>query len=177
MRLQIVSDQDNGIARRLRGLPVVSPSAQTMAALESMAAGHHSAPTWRWPVALAASIMTLIAALVIYQPADQQSPQSVAATDPVDEVVDEEVETLLAQSAYLDRMLAGIPNQARVRRVGTASTITALEDRVANIDWQLTAATASKTDAAAVLLRERVGLMSSLLALRRGDIVADTVWL
>ena len=72
----------------------------------------------------------------------------------------------MARSAYLESVLAAVPRRGRVQRVGTASTITALEDRVALIDAQL-----SRPDVAAdagdraVLWRERVGLMNTLVSL------------
>ncbi|MEM6809870.1 MAG: hypothetical protein AAGA41_01825 [Pseudomonadota bacterium] len=76
------------------------------------------------------------------------------------------IDALMARSAYLESVLDTVPQRGRVQRVGTASTITALEDRVALIDAQLSGS-GTKVDETGrtALWRERVGLMSTLVSL------------
>lgn len=86
------------------------------------------------------------------------------------------IDSLMDRSRELERELRGLPSGPSVQRVGTASTITALEDRVAMIDAQLSlAGDGAASPDARRLWRERVSLMDTLVTLRRAD--ARQVWL
>jgi hypothetical protein len=81
---------------------------------------------------------------------------------------------LLAESARLESQLAALPGQ-EARRVGTVYTISLLEDRLALLDDELSAA-AHEPGAAAgaeALWRERVALMDSLVRVRYAEVLAE----
>lgn len=166
MTLSIVDRHDHELAARLRSLTAIKPPAETLARLQALAESGRGRPDWSRRVAgVAAAAVALIAA-IIYVP-DGQPPERVAtATDPASSV-QPDVDSLMAQSLYLDHLLASLPSERRVQRVGTASTISALEDQVALIDSELGVSDAAAGEVrTAALWRQRVGLMSSLVTLR-----------
>lgn len=177
MNLITNTHHDDVLAQRLRDLPTLSAPVETMSALEKIALPMTKRASWHWPAAMAASVLMCIAALVMYSPADRE-PVTLATAQQPDSVSSVDMQQLFTQSAYLDRVLAEMPTRGQVRRVGTASTITALEDRVATIDAQLGDALVSDSvDAAELLLRERVGLMTSLVELRFDNSMTAALWL
>lgn len=172
--------RDSDVATALRELPQLAPSEALMRRLADCVAdgvGHqdgvdgaldrHPSPRRgsRWGGALLAA--SLIIAALIWRPdrhsADGVSPVAVTNAEPASS----QLPALMAQSAYLESVLFSLPDRGRVQRVGTASTIAALEDRVALIDAQLDQpqVRASATGSEA-LWRQRVGLMNTLVELR-----------
>jgi len=75
---------------------------------------------------------------------------------------------LVAESARLERLLAELPPQAPVVRLGTMSTIVGLEDRISLLDEQLSygAASGLESPQRTALWSERVDLMSALVFVR-----------
>ncbi len=75
---------------------------------------------------------------------------------------------LRKESARLERVLTRMPAQRHLMRVGTASTITGLEDHIALIDAQLTigAATGFEPEYRDTLWRNRVDVMTALIHVR-----------
>lgn len=180
VKLRLITANDDPLKQRLRQLPTVTPPSATLEALDTlaMAARPQRSARWSIPTALAASVAMVIVSLALMTPTDETLPAPVAAVSPTSTTEPSEVESLAAQSAYLDRMLASLPTRGRVQRVATASTISALEDRVAAIDTELNETLRQGgNDATRVLLRERVGLMSSLVTLRAEPAAAAAVWL
>lgn len=137
------------------------------------AGGATPAHTGRW-LALAAS-----AAFAVWVALPRLAPEQAVAVDPVamsagsGEVAGgrradvRDIDALMAESRFLESVLNAVPRRGRVQRVGTASTITALEDRVAFIDAQLSAPElAADLGGREALWRERVGLMNTLVSLQ-----------
>ncbi|MEM7762779.1 MAG: hypothetical protein AAF290_01755 [Pseudomonadota bacterium] len=180
MKLRLITANDDPLVQRLRQLPTVTPPTATLEALDKLAMTARPRRSTRWAVsaALAASVAMVIVSLALMTPSDEMLPAPVVAANTATDTAPSEVESLAAQSAYLDRMLATLPTRGRVQRVATASTISALEDRVAAIDTELNETLRQGgNDATRVLLRERVGLMSSLVTLRAEPAAAAAVWL
>ena len=103
---------------------------------------------WHWPLrgAIAASVAVLAVLLVTrspeVSPPTEAEPATIVAgatvTDRSTEILGTpSYASLVAESARLDRTLGRITYQPRVMRVSTASTITALEDRIAVLDDRL----------------------------------------
>ncbi|MEN7343870.1 MAG: hypothetical protein AAAFM81_13045 [Pseudomonadota bacterium] len=177
MRLRLISRPDSDIADALKALPQLQPSAETMSALHALAETATPKRRWYLPAALAATVLlTSIAVVTLSATDDKPVPEIATLTQPATDA--DTLESLAAESAYLDRLLAALPAEGRVQRVGTASTITALEDRVATIDQRLnTSGVYEQASARETLLRERVGLMTSLVSLRAGAQPTAAVWL
>ena len=81
---------------------------------------------------------------------------------------DASYEALVAESARLERVLAGMPAPRPLIAGSTASTIVGLEDRIAFVDEQLSVAAAEKSASPyrQALWGERVELMNALLYVR-----------
>ncbi|MEO0615319.1 MAG: hypothetical protein AAFY69_04210 [Pseudomonadota bacterium] len=162
----------------LRELPQLTPSRALTARLDALiddeAAEDRRPPRTHSAARFALAASVLLAVWIVW-------PRLGPQTDPVAEPVaaieipaeastvtntGPSIDSLMARSAYLESVLDTVPQRGRVQRVGTASTITALEDRVALIDAQLSGsgATVDETGRTA-LWRERVGLMSTLVSL------------
>jgi len=75
---------------------------------------------------------------------------------------------LLEESARLERVLTRLPAQRHLMRVGTASTITGLEDQILLIDAHMTtgAARGFEPEYRDALLRTRVDVMNALIHVR-----------
>jgi hypothetical protein len=75
---------------------------------------------------------------------------------------------LVAESARLERLLAEMPPQSHVVRLGTVSTIVGLEDQIALLDEQLFYGDAIGLESPqrAALWSERVDLMNALILVR-----------
>ena len=165
------------IAEQLRALPHVQPPAQVMQKLSTLAAHRSRSRFWSRTMALAASVglATVLGDVLATRVDPPTRAETVLAAVSATEH-DGELAALRAQSAYLESVLSTIPVQGRVQRVSTASTITALEDRVALIDAHLNRPEVQADQSGqAVLWRERIGLMSTLVTLRdSGD---APIWL
>ena len=176
------AERPDPVREALRDLPELAPSSALTARLDALIDAHAATDdTPRRPrravgFALAASVA--LAVWVALPRLGQNLPttepvvseatgnEAVAETEP--QAADEPptIDALMARSAYLESVLDAVPQRGRVQRVGTASTITALEDRVAVIDAQLTASGgAVDSSGRTALWRERVGLMSTLVSL------------
>jgi hypothetical protein len=140
-----------------------------------------SARRRRWlPVAgmsVAASAAAVAVLLMNLHLAQPQAPDSLAVT-PAVAVKPADVNQLMAQSRYLERAVLKLDDHAdhMVVSAGTASTIAALEDRIALVDYEINTASGSgvgKDDPhVAQLWKQRVDLLQSLAAVRYAQ-VAD----
>ena len=137
--------------QELQDLPGFEPPAGawervTLAAEED--AARRPGRAWHWPLrgAIAASV-AVVAVLLVTRPPEVSPPMEAepatimagaTVTDRSTEVMGTlSYASLVAESARLDRTLGRITYQPRVMRVSTASTITALEDRIAVLDDRL----------------------------------------
>jgi hypothetical protein len=161
--------RDELIARELAGLPGFAPPPGTfLSAARRAAAPRVTAATGRgWTLAAAAATVVLaVAVLLRAGPSPEGPPPAPIAWAPPAE--------LLAESARLEAQLAALPRQD-AQRVGTAYTISLLEDRLALVDDELSAAALEpgSADAAVGLWHERVALMDSLVRVRYAEALAD----
>ncbi|MEO0344699.1 MAG: hypothetical protein AAF229_00460 [Pseudomonadota bacterium] len=170
--------EPDAVRDALRELPQLAPSRAVTARLDALlddAPSVEQQPLRARTVARFALAASVALAVWVIWPklGPQVGPvtQPVAAVETPTErtavaVAGPSIDTLMARSAYLESVLDTVPQRGRVQRVGTASTITALEDRVALIDAQLSGS-GTKVDETGrtALWRERVGLMSTLVSL------------
>jgi hypothetical protein len=144
-------------------------------------ASERSARRRRWvPVAgmgvaaSAAAVAVLLMNLHLAQPRAQAD----LAVTPVTTTQPTDVNQLMAQSRYLERAVLKLDGHAdhMVVDAGTASTIAALEDRIALVDYEINSASGSGVGNddphVAKLWKQRVDLLQSLAAVRYAQ-VAD----
>jgi len=128
--------------------------------------------SWYMGGGLAAAALLIVVILPgrIETPAVESSAQSFASVPPNDELTNVNVnalQALMVESGQLESDLRSLPDQPRVVRVGTQSTIIELEDRISMIDFQLSDPEIQMTPEDQELFwRERVRLMKLLLQLR-----------
>ena len=144
-------------------------------------ASERSARRRRWlPVAgmgVAASAAAVAVLLMILHLAQPQAQATLAVTPPAT-AKPADVNQLMAQSRYLERAVLNLDDHAdhMVVSAGTASTIAALEDRIALIDYEINTASGSGVGNddphVAQLWKQRVDLLQSLAAVRYAQ-VAD----
>ncbi len=80
------------------------------------------------------------------------------------------INALMVQSQVLERDLRALPREPRIRRASTTATIFDLQDRIAEIDHQLSQAGSSMTpEQQQIFWGERVRLMDLLLRLRYAE--------
>jgi len=145
--------------------PELAPPAalepRVLAAMAAASASRRTRPLAEaaaWIVVLGAA--ALIGALA-FIPREPVAPQpDVAATEAI-------YTELLEQSAYLEQLLAALP-QRQLMRVSTAGTIVGLEDRIAMIDAELVGANAATLppEYRVALLQDRVDVMNALVSVR-----------
>tara|TARA_B100001123_G_scaffold419138_1_gene523945 strand:+ start:701 stop:1273 length:573 start_codon:yes stop_codon:yes gene_type:complete len=79
--------------------------------------------------------------------------------------------SLMVQSRAIERNLRILPAQPKIVRVGTAVTITEIEDRIAEVDYYLNNSEVDlESPEAEIYWRERVRLMNSLLDVRSAQL-------
>jgi hypothetical protein len=160
---------DELIARELAALPAFAPPPGAFAAAARRAAAPRAVPAAGvgWTLAAAAAVLVLaVAVLLRAGPSPEGAPPAPIAWAPPAE--------LLAESARLEAQLAVLPRQ-EAQRVGTAYTISLLEDRLALVDDELSAAALEPgpVGAAEGLWHERVALMDSLVRVRYAEALAE----
>jgi hypothetical protein len=113
-------------------------------------------------------------ALAVLQPTEDLSHEPTGQADLVSVTVPPapvapEVRRLRARSQELERMLRGLPPGAQVVRADTALAATAIEDRIASVDYRLSRSAGRRTRESGDLWRERVELMRELLRVRYAE--------
>lgn len=161
--------------RELRVLPDTAPPHEVWLRIERQARAEglfrDTAPTtrakWLAGALVAASVALAVLGLPPFGEMNQEDvtfPTEPAFT--ASESV-RNLDALMVQSQLLERDLRALPPQTGVIRVGTAATISDLEDRIAAIDYALSEPGATLSSADAELFwRERVRLMDSLVQVR-----------
>lgn len=165
---------------RMQSLPDLVPPADAWRRI--VAASERSSRRRRWlPVAAGLAMAASVVGIVVYlgphavRPAGDATLAAVTPSggQPVD------INQLMAQSRYLERAVYELGGQSdsSAMSAGTASTIAALEDRIALIDYEIgTAGQASHApagDHVKQLWQQRVDLLQSLAAVRYAQ-TADT---
>ena len=143
------------------------------------AAEEHAAPRRRWfaaaGVALAASVA---AAVVLVNPALRTASINGARTTTVASTTaaPTDINQLQAESRYFERAVLSLNGntEGMPMSADTASTVAALEDRIALVDYEINSAPTRKTGNPdlTLLWKQRVDLLQSLAAVRYAQ-VAD----
>ena len=165
----------NGLlAARERVQALADPTPPADAWQRIVAANERSSRRRRWlPVTAGLAVAATVVGIVVYlgphatRPADTTlASASQSVGQPAD------INQLMAQSRYLERAVYRLGGQSdgTAMSAGTASTIAALEDRIALIDYEIgTASRAPQTPAGShvkELWQQRVDLLQSLAAVR-----------
>lgn len=161
------------IRRTLRELPELAPPPGTWEHIVA-AEGRTAAASRRITRALAglgaAAAIVLVAVIVVVAGPTDDSVTLVRSDSSETRV--QAYAPLVAESARLERLLAEIPPQSHVVRLGTVSTIVGLEDQIAVVDEQLSYGDAIGLEAPqrVALWSERVDLMHALVLVRAAHV-------
>jgi hypothetical protein len=166
----------------LRGLPAFEPPPGVWERIRADAELQSpAAMRWRWPLrgVIAASVAVLAIALLARFPPSGGDPvadlqpsvvpsTTVGGSGSVRPLTTPAYASLVAESARLERALNDITYRPRLVNVGTATTISDLQDRIAVIDERLmyAAAYALQPRQTEALWRQRVDLMNALVKVR-----------
>ena len=162
----------------LAGLADPLPPPEAWARIAAAAAEQRGMPRRRWlaatGVALAASVA---AAVVLVNPALRTAGTKDAPTTTVaGTATATDINQLQAESRYLERAVLNLNGNAEgmPMNADTASTVAALEDRIALVDYEINSASTRATGSPdlALLWKQRVDLLQSLAAVRYAQ-VAD----
>jgi hypothetical protein len=173
----LTADEQGVLRRELRMLPDTMPPRAVWHRIREQAEaeglikqGNLRKPmSWYSGVGLAAAIV--LAAVLV--PVMMNSPSAPpAVTEPQNSQVTNSSEVnalqaLMVESRQLESDLRSLPNEPRVMRAGTVTTISEIKDRVAAIDYQLNDPDIQMTsEETEIFWRERVRLMNLLVRLR-----------
>jgi len=158
---------------RVQSLPDLAPPSDAWQRI--VAASERSSRRRRWlPAAAGLAVAATVVGIVVYLGPHALRPASdttlAAVTPSGGQPAD--INQLMAQSRYLERAVYELGGQSDTSAMsaGTASTIAALEDRIALIDYEIgTASQASHApagDHVKQLWQQRVDLLQSLAAVR-----------
>lgn len=178
------NNSERVLAEQLQSLPELEPTAALRQRIDALLdesaeiesrADHNRLRNWGIAAVL---LVGLLMGLIISEQVKvvESPPESVAVTQPEASEPTEfsDLGRLIAQSALLDQVNATLPARGRVRNVRSAGRITVLEDRVRLLDAALAQPEIS-TMRRAALMRQRVGLMDTLVEMRSGQ--QPTQWL
>lgn len=161
------------VETQLHGMPELEPPVDAWRRIEKRACHERRVMRWRQlsPVALAGGLLLTAAALVltVFANAGQEPAMPATEAEPLlVETVLPELDSLQGQSRALEAMLRDLPGRPQLVRADDAAAISALEDRIAQLDWALNRASARPDARVAepVLWSERVGLMGELVRAR-----------
>ncbi len=159
---------DTDIARALHDIPAAKAPPGEWTEIADRAAelglfdAHPTANTRRFWLPLAAAASVLLAVLITVKLTPTPAP-----AQPLVSAEARAIDVLMRQSQLLEAWLRASPPGPRVVTVGTASRETALRDRIAAIDWELSEPTVEHDDAVrARLWSERSQRMRELVSLR-----------
>jgi hypothetical protein len=173
----LTADEQGVLRRELRMLPDTMPPRAVWHRIREQAEaeglikqGNLRKPmSWYSGIGLAAAIV--LAAVLV--PVMMNSPSAPpAVTEPQNSQVTNSSEVnalqaLMVESRQLESDLRSLPNEPRVMRAGTVTTISEIKDRVAAIDYQLNDPDIQMTsEETEIFWRERVRLMNLLVRLR-----------
>lgn len=158
-----------GLRARLRSLPEMSTQQEDEEGLwhriESSLERHPGASqSPNRYLALAAGFVWAAVALVWFLVASQDSPESPAAAQGIEQPA---LDALVVQSQQLESYLQQLP-RPRVEQAATAATVDALEGRIQWLDYALSASAEAEipVEQAEALWQERIDLLGSLVTLR-----------
>ncbi len=171
----LTADEHDALQQELRELPDTMPPRAVWQRIceQAEAEGLFKRPmirrpsTWYAGIGLAAAMA--FAALLVpgFNGGSPRELQTVPDNLPTNLTAVTALQALMVESRQLESDLRSLPNEPRVRRAGTAATISGIEDRIAAIDYQLNdPGTQLSVGDEEIFWRERVRLMNSLLRLR-----------
>lgn len=172
----LTSEERETLQAELRSLPDAVPPRivwnriREQAEAEGLISSRSSRRRVSLQVGLGLAAAAALAALVM--PLLTVTPESGYPTEPVaaatnDPLGASNLQALMVESSQLESDLRALPAEPSVLQVGTAATISGIEDRIAAIDYQLTDADVQLTsDEEEIFWRERVRLMKLLVRLR-----------
>ena len=164
---------DELLSRRLAALPCVDGGPDGWVSVQSRlqarrAAARRIRRSARLSMAASVAVLAAIVAFALMQRSPSARPESIGRAAPT--ATEGEIERLRAQSVALEEVLAALPERPAVARAATAVPIDTLEAQVQWLDHQLSMrAGRAAADDAALLWRERVETMSSLVRLRYAE--------
>ena len=165
----------NGLlAARERVQALADPLPPADAWQRILAASERSSRRRRWlPAAAGLAVAATVVGMVIsFGPHGQRPADTALATASQSVGQPADINQLMAQSRYLERAVYKLGGQSddTAMSAGTASTIAALEDRIALIDYEIGTANqapqAPASDHVKQLWQQRVDLLQSLAAVR-----------
>lgn len=161
-----------GLKAGLAALPDIAPPEDGWTRILA-AADAPPARVPRWPAALAASLA--VASIAVFAALQVGGGSTPVASAPATATTTSDAgwELVQAENARLEALLAALPEDQHVR-ASTGTTVSALEDRLALVDDQLSAAAFEPLapGEAESLWRMRLYLMNSLVQVRYGQITA-----
>lgn len=150
--------------RRLRSLPAVRPPHGLWQTVATATLREPRRRRMHWAAVAGFAASFVLGLTIIFRMAPDERPPAAnapaAATSPV---------PLVERSRQLEATLRAMPAAPRVTRVGTALTVSSLEDQIHRIDLRLNSGE-MPPDYEEALWRQRVRLMDSLVRVRYAQI-------
>ncbi|NIV17966.1 MAG: hypothetical protein GWN47_06030 [Woeseiaceae bacterium] len=172
----LTADEHEVLQRELRALPETMPPRAVWRRIREQAEAEglvgqrpiRRPLTWQSGLGLAAAV-ALVAVLVpkMFDTMNTDLPTEPANALVTNTATADSLQALMVESRQLETDLRALPAEPRVQRVGTAATISNIEDRVAAIDYELNDPDVEMTpEEEEIYWRERVRLMKLLVRLR-----------
>jgi hypothetical protein len=172
----LTADEHEVLQRELKALPETMPPRAVWNRIREQAEAEglvgqqamRRPLSWQGGMGLAAAA-ALVAVLVptMYGKLSTDLPTEPTSVATTNNARADTLQALMVESRQLEGDLRALPAQPRVQRLGTAATISDIEDRIAAIDYQLNDPDVEMTpDEEEIFWRERVRLMKLLVRLR-----------
>ena len=172
----LTAEEHEVLQRELRALPETMPPRAVWNRIREQAEAEgligqrpmRRPLSWQGGMGLAAAA-ALVAVLVstMYGKLNTDLPTEPTSVATTNNTQVDTLQALMVESRQLESDLRALPAQPRVQRLGTAATISDIEDRIAAIDYQLNDPDVEMTpDEEEIFWRERVRLMKLLVRLR-----------
>ena len=170
----LTADEHVVLQRELRALPETMPPRAVWQRIREQAEAEglvgqrpmRRPLTWHGGLGIAAAV-ALVAVLLPQMLGSPDLPTEPTNTSPGTTTQADSLQALMVESRLLESDLRSLPAQPKVMRVGTATTISNIEDRIAAIDYELNDPDVEMTPGEEeIYWRERVRLMKLLVRLR-----------
>ena len=172
----LTADEHDVLQRELRALPDTMPPRVVWRRIREQAEAEgligqrpmRQPMTWHGGLALAATVvLAAVLVPVMMNTSNTEFPTETTNRAATNDVQVNALQALMVESRELESDLRALPDAPRVMQVGTAATISGIEDRIAAIDYELNASDIEMTPEEEELFwRERVRLMKLLVRLR-----------
>jgi hypothetical protein len=172
----LTADEHDVLQRELKALPETMPPRVVWQRIREQAEAEglvgrrpmHRPMTWHGGLALAATVvLAAVLVPVMMNTPDTEFPTEATNSTLTNDVQVNVLQALMVESRGLESDLRALPDEPRVMQVGTAATISGIEDRIAAIDFELNDPGVEMTPEEEELFwRERVRLMKLLVQMR-----------